>query len=152
MFHHAKSFWSSENLFLLYSKKFLCWELPNQAEMGVVTWSHLNVTVECNKKKVTLLNNVHGNIKSGRLLAIMGASGSGKTTLLNTIVSRMSKNMKVESGQVNLGGITSIGLVYQHDLFVETQTVKEQLHFVCNLRMRNLDRIQRDQKVVLLHL
>ena len=45
-------------------------------------WSNLSVTV----KGRPLLNNISGNAKPGRILAILGASGAGKSTLLTSLV------------------------------------------------------------------
>lgn len=59
----------------------------NMESRKILTWSNLSVMVP--KKNLQILNNVHGNVKTGRIMAIMGASGSGKTTLLRCLAGRL---------------------------------------------------------------
>ncbi|CAG2121906.1 unnamed protein product, partial [Medioppia subpectinata] len=50
-----------------------------------------------------IIKNVSGEVKSGQLLAIMGASGAGKTTLLNVLTARNLSKLRVK-GVVLLNG------------------------------------------------
>ena len=81
----------------------------------------------------TLLRNLSGIFKAGKLTAIMGASGAGKTTLLNAIACRIqSKNL---TGDISANGVPydhdSFGdfanYVMQQDILLETLTVRETL-------------------------
>lgn len=49
------------------------------------------------KQGKTLLKNISGEAKPGRLLAIMGPSGSGKTSLINVLAGQLpaSKQMRL---------------------------------------------------------
>jgi ABC-2 type transport system ATP-binding protein len=44
------------------------------------------------------LNNIELEIKSNRVLAILGSNGAGKTTLINTLLGRL----KIDSGEINI--------------------------------------------------
>ncbi|XP_054160831.1 protein white-like [Oppia nitens] len=103
-------------------------------------------TVFCRKNRgqqsVEIIRNVSGAVKSGQLLAIMGASGAGKTTLLNVLTARNLSKVIVD-GEVKLNGryadtntMSSVSAyVQQMDLFIPVLTVREHLIFNSLLRM-----------------
>jgi ABC-type multidrug transport system fused ATPase/permease subunit len=53
-----------------------------------------NVTYSVSSRDKAILRDVSGEIKAGRLVALMGGSGSGKTTLLNIIAGRIKAERK----------------------------------------------------------
>ena len=68
-------------------------------------------TEETTRNIKTILKNASGYVKSGELVAIMGASGAGKTTLLNALTYHNLKGLEVR-------GIVSIpfgnGCLHHH--------------------------------------
>ena len=62
----------------------------------LLRWKNLALAVEKKTKqkgtiKTSILSNVSGEAKSGRLLAIVGPSGAGKTSLLNALAKRVPR-------------------------------------------------------------
>ncbi|CAG7692574.1 unnamed protein product, partial [Allacma fusca] len=88
-----------------------------------------------------ILKQVSGSVKSGQLLALMGASGAGKTTLLN-ILNFNSGKLYVE-GQRCINGApatsefisSNTAYVQQEDLFLPALTVREHLIFTSRVRI-----------------
>ncbi|KAK7507421.1 hypothetical protein BaRGS_00001356 [Batillaria attramentaria] len=151
-----------------------------ESQPVTLSWQNINVFVREKKKKKTLAVNVEdgavggstgnkgrqqiikdvsGVVKSGTLVAILGASGAGKSTLMNVLTNRNLKDYVVE-GEVKVNGI-AVGdgirnisaYVQQDDLFIGTLTVKETLTFRALLRMdRSIDkkaRLERVEEVIL---
>ncbi|CAG2114592.1 unnamed protein product, partial [Medioppia subpectinata] len=109
-----------------------------------LSWLNIQVFTKCEK--------ISGEVKSGQLLAIMGASGAGKTTLLNVLTARNLSKLRVK-GVVLLNGqavsaetMASLSsYIEQHDLFHPLLTVREHLVFQSLLRMdRSLTREQKN--------
>ncbi|XP_053393173.1 protein white-like isoform X2 [Mercenaria mercenaria] len=143
--------------------------VQNEAEVTeavTISWENVNVYVKpktrvcCRRRDpieppTQVLKNVYGNIKSGTLLAIIGASGSGKTTLLNTLTSRIDHKSLTTSGDIRINGrnvgneIRNISAyVRQDDMFIATMTVKEHLTFRALLRMdKNMSKEKRMHRV-----
>jgi ABC-type glutathione transport system ATPase component len=62
----------------------------------LLRWKNIELAVEKKTKhkgtiKTSILSNVSGEAKSGRLLAIVGPSGAGKTSLLNALAKRVPR-------------------------------------------------------------
>lgn len=76
----------------------------------------------------TILNQVSGIFKAGKLTAIMGSSGAGKTTLLNILAGRITEftgqlyaNQKPYTFE-NFGDFANY--VMQSDVLMQTLTVR----------------------------
>lgn len=101
--------------------------------------------------KQTILEGVTGSVRSGNMMALMGASGAGKSSLLDCISLR---NQKFD-GHVFVDGKpadnTFFGLtayVYQDDLFFPTLSVREHLRFHAMVRMpKEIQSHIKDEKV-----
>uniref|UniRef100_A0A1B0D1T3 Uncharacterized protein n=1 Tax=Phlebotomus papatasi TaxID=29031 RepID=A0A1B0D1T3_PHLPP len=88
-----------------------------------------------------IINNVTGVVRSGTLMALMGASGAGKSTLMSALAYREPPGAIVQ-GDILVNGRrvgpfmnTMSGFVHQEDLFVGTLTVLEHLTFMVNLKV-----------------
>ncbi|KAL1925335.1 uncharacterized protein VTP21DRAFT_218 [Calcarisporiella thermophila] len=97
--------------------------------------------VEYYVKDKQILTGVHGIVKPGQVMAIMGASGAGKTSLLD-ILARKHK-MGAVSGEFRVNGQTVgdaqfkrvTGFVDQEDTLMETLTVFETIMYSAMLRL-----------------
>lgn len=105
----------------------------------IFTWTDVEYSVPYEGSYRKLLNNVHGYVKPGVMIALMGASGAGKTTLLNTLSQRQT--VGIVSGEMLVDGrplgkefqrIT--GFVEQQDLHDGTSTIREAIEFSAILR------------------
>lgn len=92
-----------------------------------------------------VLHGLNGQVRTGQVLAIMGASGSGKTTLLNLLSGRMKSSSKcVSSGKIFVNGkprnyetFPYIAKFVEQDdttMFAEL-TVREQILFAARLAL-----------------
>ncbi|KAK2463756.1 hypothetical protein APHAL10511_004249 [Amanita phalloides] len=93
----------------------------------------------------TILDGVSGSVKSGQVMAVMGASGAGKSTLLD-ILARKSKR-GIVSGMILVNGRevpdeqfkAVVGFVDQEDTLMSTLTVYETVLYSALLRLpRNM--------------
>jgi len=91
-------------------------------------------------KDKVLLKEVTGYVKSGMMIALMGASGAGKSTLLDVLANR--KTGGAIGGEVLLNGKSKdncfnriAGYVEQFDLLDASQTVYESVVFSALLRL-----------------
>ncbi|KAE8662966.1 Pleiotropic drug resistance protein 1 [Hibiscus syriacus] len=88
------------------------------------------------KKRFTILNDVSGIIKPGRMTLLLGPPSSGKTTLLLALAGKLDPTLKC-SGKVSYNGhgmdefVPHRTAVYisQHDLHIGEMTVRETLAF-----------------------
>lgn len=99
----------------------------------IFTWQNVTYTIPYEKGERTLLQDVQGYVKPGKLTALMGASGAGKTTLLNTLAQRV--NFGVVHGDFLVDGRPlpasfqrSTGFAEQMDVHEPTATVRTLLH------------------------
>ncbi|KAL5461712.1 hypothetical protein PMIN06_002006 [Paraphaeosphaeria minitans] len=104
-----------------------------------VTWQNVTYTIPHEKNERTLLQDVQGYVKPGKLTALMGASGAGKTTLLNTLAQRI--NFGVVHGDFLVDGRPlpssfqrSTGFAEQMDVHESTATVREAMRVSAKLR------------------
>lgn len=87
----------------------------------------------------TVLHGVSGQIRPGKLTAIMGPSGAGKTTFLNVLMGKVKRT----SGQLFLNGFECdisayqkvIGFVPQEDIMLRECTVYENILHNCQIRL-----------------
>ncbi|KAL3676898.1 hypothetical protein R1sor_026846 [Riccia sorocarpa] len=88
------------------------------------------------KTTISILENVSGIIRPGRMTLLLGPPGSGKTTLLLALAGRLEKGLKVD-GRITYNGYNmdefvpqkTAAYVSQHDLHSAEMTVRETLNF-----------------------
>ncbi|VFQ72417.1 unnamed protein product [Cuscuta campestris] len=88
------------------------------------------------KRKITILDDVSGIIKPGRMTLLLGPPGSGKTTLLLALAGKLDRDLKV-GGKVTYNGHElnefvpqrTAAYISQHDLHIGEMTVRETLEF-----------------------
>jgi ABC-type multidrug transport system ATPase subunit len=88
------------------------------------------------KRVLTILDNVSGIIKPGRLTLLLGPPSSGKTTLLLALAGKLDKDLRV-TGKITFNGHThhefvpekTAAYISQKDLHVGEMTVRETLNF-----------------------
>ncbi|KAF5442328.1 hypothetical protein F2P56_034998 [Juglans regia] len=134
-------------------------EAPVPGKVLPVTIRWRNITCSLSDKSSTLvrflLQNVSGEAKPGRLLAIMGPSGSGKTTLLNVLSGQLTASPRVHlSGLLEVNGKPSSNKAYkfayvrQEDLFFSQLTVRETLSLAAELQLPEISSVEeRDEYV-----
>lgn len=88
-----------------------------------------------------ILDNISGSIKSGQVMAIMGASGAGKSTFLDILARRnkrgeVSGTMLVNGREVKDEEFQKVtGFVDQEDTLMPTLTVYETVLYSALLRL-----------------
>ncbi|CAL2280417.1 unnamed protein product [Prunus armeniaca] len=88
------------------------------------------------KKHLSILKDVSGIIKPGRMALLLGPPSSGKTTLLLALAGKLDQDLKF-SGSVTYNGYEmhefvpqrSAAYISQHDVHIAEMTVKETLAF-----------------------
>lgn len=120
---------------------------------ATLTWENLTYTVPAKGGERTILNQVHGYVRPGMLLALMGASGAGKTTLLDVLARR--KNVGKVSGKILVDGRAPdasyrrlIGYVEQTDMHFAHQTVLEALNFAAECRLPSYITAEQRKEIV----
>ncbi|KAK2064045.1 ABC-2 type transporter [Colletotrichum caudatum] len=105
----------------------------------VFTFRNVDYVIPYDKGERTLLNDVQGYVRPGKLTALMGASGAGKTTLLNALAQRL--NFGTVTGEFFVDGRPlpksfqrATGFAEQMDIHEPTATVREALQFSALLR------------------
>eukprot|EP01018_Ginkgo_biloba_P026508 Gb_37005 [translate_table: standard] len=89
-----------------------------------------------NKKTLTILHDVSGIIKPGRMTLLLGPPAAGKTTLLLALAGKLDSSLKV-TGAVTYNGHTmdefvpqrTSAYISQHDVHIGEMTVRETLDF-----------------------
>lgn len=103
----------------------------------------------------TILDDITGIFRPGRLTAIMGTSGAGKTTLLSVLAGNISGG--VFEGEISINGedfgdpkkMKKIsGFVFQDDVLLPTMKVKEAIKMSALLRLpKEVTLEERDRRV-----
>ncbi|KAL0662661.1 hypothetical protein Bca4012_099498 [Brassica carinata] len=86
--------------------------------------------------KISILNDVNGIIKPGRLTLLLGPPGCGKTTLLKALSGNLENNLKC-SGEISYNGHRldefvpqkTSAYISQYDLHIAEMTVRETVDF-----------------------
>ncbi|XP_060969402.1 pleiotropic drug resistance protein 3 [Cannabis sativa] len=108
------------------------WNTVKNTVMDITNLSTLGTP----EAKISIINDVSGIIKPGRMTLLLGPPGCGKTTLLMAFSKKLSHSLKV-SGEISYNGYkleefipqkTSV-YVSQNDLHIPEMTVRETLDF-----------------------
>ncbi|KAJ2226286.1 hypothetical protein IWW45_007527 [Coemansia sp. RSA 485] len=111
----------------------------------ILQWESLtykvNTTVDDKAAYRVILNDIHGEVKAGETVAIIGSSGAGKTTLLNALSGRIVGGTL--AGRVLFRGAQrnpsmfkrTAAYVQQDDIMHPLLTVEETLNFASQLRL-----------------
>lgn len=124
-------------------------EQPAKGESYKVdfTWENLTykVPVEDDDGNITyktLLYNLSGCAKGGRVLAIMGPSGAGKTTLMGTITGKLYNSAAIQEGCCFMNNNIYqqrykklVSYVCQDDIVMGKDTPREAIQFSATLRL-----------------
>mmetsp|Transcript_26198 Transcript_26198/g.33864 ORF Transcript_26198/g.33864 Transcript_26198/m.33864 type:complete len:717 (-) Transcript_26198:247-2397(-) len=117
-----------------------------KSEPATLTWNDVSCSIETTKGTKYILNDIHGEARPGRLVAILGPSGCGKTTLLNCLSGQLPYSKKQSFvGSILINGKNvpknpaqrSQAYVTQEDLFYSGLTVGETLNMHAKLRLPN---------------
>src|SRR5690606_13412735 len=101
-----------------------------------------------------ILRGVTGQVKHGRLTAIMGQSGCGKSTFLTTLAGRAFYGKTL--GKVFVNGVESnlrnlnskMGFVPQDDIMLRDLTVEETLLFSARTRLSGIKSMKEIYSIV----
>lgn len=110
----------------------------NQGRRFNISFTGLTLTLPSPINK-TILSDASGEIRSGRVAAIMGPSGAGKTTLLSVLTGQYSKT----GGVLRINGMQDpiqrhqkvIGFVPQDDTMLQELTVRENIRYSALIRL-----------------
>ncbi|EFJ05502.1 hypothetical protein SELMODRAFT_137082 [Selaginella moellendorffii] len=109
------------------------WNATRNTIEGILDVSKL---LPMKKTSMTMLRNVSGIIKPGRMTLLLGPPGSGKTSLLLALAGKLDPALKVE-GQISYNGHSleefvpqkTSAYISQHDFHLGELTVRETLEF-----------------------
>ncbi|MHA1982725.1 MAG: ABC transporter ATP-binding protein [Candidatus Hodarchaeales archaeon] len=74
------------------------------SDKKILRVENLNIRYHTRKGKVSAVNDVTFDIKSGEFVGLSGESGCGKTTVANSLLRLLPKEGKVESGNIIFNG------------------------------------------------
>ncbi|KAK1703331.1 ABC-2 type transporter [Colletotrichum lupini] len=105
----------------------------------VFTFRNVKYIIPFEKGERTLLDDVQGYVRPGKLTALMGASGAGKTTLLNALAQRLTfgkitGEFLVDARPLPKSFQRATGYAEQMDVHEPSATVQEALQFSALLR------------------
>eukprot|EP01120_Amphizonella_sp_Union-15-10_P010524 TRINITY_DN4225_c0_g1_i1.p1 TRINITY_DN4225_c0_g1~~TRINITY_DN4225_c0_g1_i1.p1 ORF type:complete len:645 (+),score=104.75 TRINITY_DN4225_c0_g1_i1:69-2003(+) len=147
------------------SEEFLAKPTPIQIQWNIQDYTVKKKTIglkgtlaKCIKRfddstSLKLIQDAVGCLEPGSTLAIMGPSGSGKTTMLSILSGRIKPHLYNGSVVINGQPTTRkllkrvVGFVPQDDILLGSQTVRESLQFVANLKLSHLSQSERDARV-----
>ncbi|KAH6816231.1 pleiotropic drug resistance 12 [Perilla frutescens var. frutescens] len=100
---------------------------------GFLTKLHI---LPSRKKPLSVLHDIHGIIRAGRMTLLLGPPSSGKTTLLTALAGRLDQDLQ-QSGKITYNGHDmdefipqrTSAYIGQHDLHLGELTVRETLAF-----------------------
>mmetsp|Transcript_13607 Transcript_13607/g.30908 ORF Transcript_13607/g.30908 Transcript_13607/m.30908 type:complete len:451 (+) Transcript_13607:52-1404(+) len=98
-------------------------------EQSILKFRDVNFIVGKKDKKKSILTDVSGVVKFGRVLAVMGPSGAGKTTLLNALT--LNAQYGVATGSVKLNGIDFTSEIFKEHCFIVPQFDKLWPYLTC---------------------
>ncbi|KAI8621604.1 P-loop containing nucleoside triphosphate hydrolase protein [Chytriomyces sp. MP71] len=86
-----------------------------------------------------ILDSISGEMKAGKMTAILGPSGAGKTSFLNVLMGKVRRT----SGEISINGVPAemhtfrkiIGYVPQDDVMMKELTVREVIHYSARMRL-----------------
>ncbi|EPY22344.1 ATP-binding protein cassette protein subfamily G, member 4 [Strigomonas culicis] len=122
------------------------------------TWENLTYKVPVEDKDgntvyKTLLFNLSGCAKGGRVLSIMGPSGAGKTTLMGTITGKLFNKAAIQDGCCFMNNNIYqqrykklVSYVCQDDIVMGKDTPREAINFSARLRL-GLDQEAAERRV-----
>ncbi|KAG8222057.1 hypothetical protein J437_LFUL000501 [Ladona fulva] len=92
----------------------------------------------------TILKNVSGRFRPGRLTAVIGPSGSGKTTLMNILSGFRTRGVK---GRVTVGGKDRVARDFRrHSCYIE-QEVAMMTHLTAHETMKVASRLKMPESI-----
>ncbi|XP_071698349.1 pleiotropic drug resistance protein 3-like [Rutidosis leptorrhynchoides] len=108
------------------------WNSLQSLLSGIVMIPGLN----SKRAKITIISDVSGVIKPGRMTLLLGPPGCGKTTFIKALSGNLSKSLKV-SGEISYNGYNleeivpqkTSAYISQNDLHIPEMTVREALDF-----------------------
>ncbi|CAJ0905639.1 12236_t:CDS:10 [Entrophospora sp. SA101] len=146
---------NNKNIALTIEKKIENWKFWNYFRNKQNTNNDLENGSHDLRRKI--IENIHGRVNPGEILAIMGPSGCGKTTLLNLLGNRV--NSKNVEGTILMNGHKPtkdskrfVSYCTQHDIFFPQLTVRETLKYTALLRLPRImskrDKLKQVENVI----
>ncbi|KAJ1377530.1 P-loop containing nucleoside triphosphate hydrolase [Sesbania bispinosa] len=114
------------------------------------------------RHSLTILNNISGIIKPGRMTLLLGPPGSGKTSLLLALAGKLDSNLK-KSGSIQYNGHEqdefcvqrATAYIGQNDVHIAELTVRETFDFANRCQgsseaeyLKNLERLEKEKNIL----